>query len=57
MGDAVKIKVVAANLEKRQLDYHWVTEDAKHGNAVPVNKVNKVNRAPKSAKGNNVKRK
>jgi ribonuclease R len=24
MGDAVKIKVVAANLDKRQLDYHWV---------------------------------
>ncbi len=24
MGDAVKIKVVAANLEKRQLDYHWI---------------------------------
>ena len=24
MGDSVKIKVVAANLEKRQLDYHWV---------------------------------
>ena len=26
MGDAVKIKVVAANLSKRQLDYEWVTE-------------------------------
>jgi len=24
MGDLVKIKVVAANLDKRQLDYHWV---------------------------------
>lgn len=24
MGDAVKIKVVAANLEKRQLDFEWV---------------------------------
>jgi hypothetical protein len=23
----VKIKVVAANLEKRQLDYHWVQEE------------------------------
>lgn len=23
MGDTVRIKVVAANLEKRQLDYHW----------------------------------
>ena len=29
MGDAVRIKVVAANLEKRQLDYHWVQEDGK----------------------------
>jgi ribonuclease R len=27
MGDKVKIKVVAANLEKRQLDYHWVQEE------------------------------
>jgi len=27
MGDAVKIKVIAANLEKRQLDYHWVQEE------------------------------
>jgi UDP-glucose 4-epimerase len=27
MGDSVKIKVVAANLEKRQLDYHWVQEE------------------------------
>ncbi|MEN9570312.1 MAG: ribonuclease [Bacteroidota bacterium] len=24
MGDAVKIQVAAANLDKRQLDYHWV---------------------------------
>ena len=29
MGDAVKIKVVAANLEKRQLDYHWVQDENK----------------------------
>ncbi|MGG9971968.1 ribonuclease R [Ferruginibacter sp. SUN002] len=29
MGDAVKIKVVAANLEKRQLDYEWVVGDEK----------------------------
>lgn len=26
MGDAVRIKVVAANLSKRQLDYEWVTD-------------------------------
>ena len=24
MGDKIKIKVVAANLEKRQLDFEWV---------------------------------
>ncbi len=29
MGDAVKIKVVAANLEKRQLDYHWIQPEGK----------------------------
>jgi ribonuclease R len=29
MGDKVKIKVVAANLTKRQLDYEWVIEEAK----------------------------
>ena len=26
MGDHINIKVVAANLDKRQLDYAWVTE-------------------------------
>jgi ribonuclease R len=26
MGDPVRIKVVAANLSKRQLDFEWVTE-------------------------------
>jgi len=26
MGDKVTIRVVAANLEKRQLDYEWVME-------------------------------
>ena len=29
MGDKIKIKVVAANLVKRQLDYHWVVEEQK----------------------------
>jgi ribonuclease R len=28
MGDKIKIKVVAANLLKRQLDYEWVMEGA-----------------------------
>lgn len=27
MGDAVRIKVVAANLTKRQLDFHWVSNN------------------------------
>jgi ribonuclease R len=36
MGDKVRIKVVAANLTKRQLDYEWVitsamNEDKKEG--------------------------
>jgi ribonuclease R len=29
MGDLVKIKVVAANLDKRQLDYQWVPLEIK----------------------------
>ena len=29
MGDKVRIKVVAANLGKRQLDYEWVPAHAK----------------------------
>jgi ribonuclease R len=33
MGDKIKIKVVAANLTKRQLDYQWVPEDVKHPKA------------------------
>ncbi len=27
MGDKIRIKVVAANLTKRQLDYHWVVDE------------------------------
>lgn len=37
MGDAIRIKVAAANLEKRQLDYSWVyetsTKNVKKGNS------------------------
>ncbi|MBC7535130.1 MAG: ribonuclease R [Ferruginibacter sp.] len=29
MGDKIDIKLVAANLAKRQLDYHWVKKDIK----------------------------
>jgi ribonuclease R len=45
MGDAVKIKVVAANLEKRQLDYHWVQEDGQ-----PALDIAKAKQAPKKKK-------
>jgi ribonuclease R len=37
MGDKIRIKVVAANLTKRQLDYHWVPDKAK-GKVPPVSK-------------------
>lgn len=40
MGDKVKIRVVAANLVKRQLDYEWVKEQ-KPGNEVKTNKETK----------------
>lgn len=29
MGDNIRIKIVAANLLKRQLDYHWVPDENK----------------------------
>ncbi|MEP7236329.1 MAG: ribonuclease R [Ferruginibacter sp.] len=35
MGDMVRIKVVAANLSKRQLDYEWVTNSTKGNIAKP----------------------
>ncbi len=33
MGDKVRIKVVAASLSKRQLDYHWVQDEIKQTKA------------------------
>lgn len=36
MGDKVRIKVVAANLEKRQLDYEWVLSTTTDEPAVPA---------------------
>jgi ribonuclease R len=35
IGDRVMIKVVAANLEKRQLDYEWVIDVKKEGEEKP----------------------
>ena len=44
MGDAVKVKVVAANLDKRQLDLHWV-QDA--GKSKPADKPKAVSKVKK----------
>ncbi|MEJ7627864.1 MAG: ribonuclease R [Ferruginibacter sp.] len=39
MGDKIRIKVVSANLAKRQMDYHWVQHDSKVKTAIPVKEV------------------
>ena len=41
MGDLVRIKVVAANLSKRQLDYEWVPVQGKTNKAKPKTVVDK----------------
>jgi ribonuclease R len=51
MGDKVRIKVVAANLEKRQLDYEWVLS-ASEPTGTEV-----VDEAPKKAKTKRKKKK
>ncbi|MFZ1786637.1 MAG: ribonuclease R [Ferruginibacter sp.] len=38
MGDMVRIKVVSANLSKRQLDYEWVTNTKKGNSPKPAHK-------------------
>ena len=38
MGDKVRVKVVAANLTKRQLDYEWIKEEPKTPKAVAAKK-------------------
>jgi ribonuclease R len=50
MGDKVKIKVVAANLTKRQLDYQWLPDHAKTATADKPEKEGKPVKATKSAK-------
>ena len=47
MGDAVRIKVAAANLEKRQLDYHWVPK-VKQAKLQPAKKDNEVKESKES---------
>jgi ribonuclease R len=46
MGDKVTIKVVAANLTKRQLDYEWViaTSMAESKNVPAISKPKKKNK-------------
>ncbi len=48
MGDAVTIKVVAANLGKRQLDYEWVS--GKEGKAATVSTTEKSKKVIKAKK-------
>lgn len=51
MGDTVKIKVIAANLDKRQLDYEWVPDGDKVQGSVPGG----VAKSKKSIKAGNSK--
>jgi len=39
MGDKVWIKVVAANLDKRQLDYQWVNKPSENDSTEEINKI------------------
>lgn len=41
MGDKVTIKVIAANLAKRQLDYDWVMSDSEKDDKVRAKKKSK----------------
>jgi len=50
MGDAVRIKVVAANLSKRQLDYEWVTDKKGISAAKGVKELGKKGKSPKENK-------
>ena len=47
MGDALKIQVVAANLEKRQIDYQWVPDNPKLSHTTITKKESKKNRRRK----------
>jgi ribonuclease R len=50
MGDHVRVQVVAANIEKRQLDYHWVFEKKEKQAARTTKSSKQVNRKRKSDK-------
>ncbi len=62
MGDKVRIKVVAANLTKRQLDYEWVltsikTEEPVKQAAIKKEKKKKLKKEPVTAKTKKTKKK
>jgi ribonuclease R len=59
MGDMVRIKVVAANLSKRQLDYEWVPTKQVNGEAEQNKKASQKRKTQpaKSAKSRTGKRK
>jgi ribonuclease R len=50
MGDKVKIKVAAANLDKRQLDYHWVPGESNGTNTAPAGNEKKSKTSRKKSK-------
>ncbi|HNU89220.1 MAG TPA: ribonuclease R [Ferruginibacter sp.] len=56
MGDRVRIKVVAANLSKRQLDYEWVTEKKGMGNLESGKKPGKPHEVKKHKPGQGSKK-
>lgn len=39
MGDKIKIKVVATNLEKRQMDFELLQDNKKTGNKAAIKKI------------------
>ncbi|WP_207494131.1 ribonuclease R [Aridibaculum aurantiacum] len=58
MGDKVWIKVVAANLSKRQLDFEWVLKpDGEEENDAPVSKPKRAKREKDKPKGKEGKKK
>jgi ribonuclease R len=50
MGDTITIRVIAANLEKRQIDFEWVT-DAERGNKPQGRPISVRNTSTKERKG------
>jgi ribonuclease R len=50
MGDKVMIKVVSANLDKRQLDYQWVNTASNQADEIKKSKQNKSSRKAKKEK-------